>query len=392
MSGQRQQTFPRDLLRGDVASKKVFFEKYTIAHKIMKECKEKLLDAIMDAEPDRLIFLYGPTGVGKSTLRNHIVKIITEQMVQELSVDLERLPILSQTLRVPNPPAYFNWIDNYRHLLYAADEPLVEYKRLPPREEVPELTNAKLRSSRANSAALREAYENVLFHRRPVAVLLDEAQALTKAPATRLLDQLDVIKSIVSRTKVPHVLFGTYSLLPIRDLDAQVSRRSIDIHFSRYAGTKEDRTTFANIVRNLALAMPLEDAPDLDPHLDYLHEKSAGCVGILKSWLQRAYCRALRDQAGTLTANHLEKTALSEHKLMKLFREIVDGEKDLTVRQSDYEAGVSELFPKERSSKTSDAGTSALPGNKQQVNRRPGDRNPTRDPIGSMEQRSARVS
>jgi hypothetical protein len=49
--------------------------------------------------------------------------------------------------------------------------------------------------------------------RRPIAVLLDEAQVIVNSPATLLTHQLDVIKSVAADTGVPHILFGTYGLL-----------------------------------------------------------------------------------------------------------------------------------------------------------------------------------
>ena len=54
--------------------------------------------------------------------------------------------------------------------------------------------------------------------------MIDEAQHLGKiASGRRLLDQLDVIKSIANQTKTVHVLFGTYDLLAFRNLNGQLS-------------------------------------------------------------------------------------------------------------------------------------------------------------------------
>ena len=91
----------------------------------------------------------------------------------------------------------------------------------------------------------RYAVEQTLRHRRPVAVMIDEAQHLAKvASGRRLLDQLDVIKSIANRTDTVHVLFGTYDLLAFRNLNGQLSRRSVDVHFPRYcAEVAEERKT-----------------------------------------------------------------------------------------------------------------------------------------------------
>src|SRR5207253_2450185 len=69
------------------------------------------------------------------------------------------------------------------------------------------------------SADFQYAVEQALRHRRPAAVLIDEAQHLAKVPSgRRLADQLDVIKSIASHTGTVHVLFGTYDLLAFRNL------------------------------------------------------------------------------------------------------------------------------------------------------------------------------
>ena len=92
--------------------------------------------------------------------------------------------------------------------------------------------------------------------------MIDEAQHLGKIPSgRRLLDQLDVIKSIANQTKTVHVLFGTYDLLAFRNLNGQLSRRSIDVHLARYrAEDSEDRQTFINVVQSFEKELPFEDS------------------------------------------------------------------------------------------------------------------------------------
>ena len=97
---------------------------------------------------------------------------------------------------------------------------------------------------------LQQSIENALQHRRPAAVFIDEAQHLGRiASGRKLADQLDVIKSTASRSHTVHVLIGTYELLAFRNLSAQLSRRSVDLHFSRYrTESTEDIEIFQNAV------------------------------------------------------------------------------------------------------------------------------------------------
>ena len=87
------------------------------------------------------------------------------------------------------------------------------------------------------SAELGYAVEQALRHRHPPVVFVDEAQHLARiASGHRLSDQLEVIKSIANRTETVHVLLGTYELMAFRNLSAQLSRRSVDLHFQRLSG------------------------------------------------------------------------------------------------------------------------------------------------------------
>ena len=80
----------------------------------------------------------------------------------------------------------------------------------------------------------------------------------------RLSDQLDVIKSIANCTGTVHVLLGTYGLLAFRNLSAQLSRRSVDIHFPRYrADDPEDLKAFMTVLRSFEQHLPLSRAARL---------------------------------------------------------------------------------------------------------------------------------
>jgi hypothetical protein len=103
------------------------FRKFTVAHPRLVKAKDALVSAIRGAEPNSLIFVFGPTGVGKTTLRLKAERLITEEMLSELRDDCTRIPFVSVEAAAPESGS-FNWRDHYRRLLHQLDEPLIDYK------------------------------------------------------------------------------------------------------------------------------------------------------------------------------------------------------------------------------------------------------------------------
>jgi DNA transposition AAA+ family ATPase len=383
---KKEQLFPRDLLKEDTATKRNFFKEVRVLHPIMDDVLRRLRNAIEDADRDSMIYLYGSTGVGKTTVEGQIEKELTEQLLPELEKDRSRMSVVRTRLKAPSPPAYFSWTDNFARLLDAADEPLVRRKIHP--DEIKSDDGKRRITSRQTSSpkALQLAYEKLLEHRRPIAVLLDEAQVMVSSSATRLTHQLDVIKSVAADTGVPHVLFGTYALLEVRNLDGQVARRSTDIHFRRYSNTGADYQSFVNVVGTLAQAMPFEKVPDLMSFVGFLHEKSAGCIGLLQPWLYRAYSEALRKRAETVTMEDLQDSALGEAALAVIFDEISNGENAMQEGIDKYATSLNGLFGggvKRRDSEDKSEDGSGPKRPQARATSKPGVRRANRDPIGS---------
>jgi len=137
--------------------------------------------------------------------------------------------------------------------------------------------------------------------------------------AIEVIDQLEVIKSLANCTQTVHILLGTYDLLRLRQLNGQLGRRSLDIHFSRYSAESQvDLRIFKNIILTFQERLPLDEQPDLVPLWDLLYERSVGCVGILKEWLDRALIASLKEGCETMAARHLETTALSASQCEKI--------------------------------------------------------------------------
>jgi hypothetical protein len=87
---------------------------------------------------------------------------------------------------------------------------------------------------------------------------------------------------------------------------------------------------FKNIVLTFEERLPLNERPDLVSLWDLLYERSVGCVGILKEWLDRALIASLKEGCVTMTARHLETTALSASQCEKIAVEAHEGEAQLS--------------------------------------------------------------
>jgi hypothetical protein len=320
--------YPAPLLNAPWPDRLKHFQDFTVAHPRLVDAKERLLAAIRECAPNSVILVLGPTGVGKTTMRARVEQLLTAESLAELQTDPARLPVVSVEAVAP-PSGNFNWRDHFRRMLYEMNEPLIDQKR---KMEGCDVGVHFMPGIKAHGEEYHHAVEQALRYRRPRAVLVDEAQHLAKmASGRRLLDQLDVIKSIANRTGTVHVLLGTYDLLAFRNLSGQLSRRSVDVHFCRYrAANAEDRGTFLNVLGSFERQMPLCEPPELVANWEFLYERSIGCVGVLKEWLVRALVAALSRGASKLTLRDLAAQALTISQCEKMLAEVTEGEARLT--------------------------------------------------------------
>jgi len=329
--------------------------------------------------------------VGKTTLRLRIEQELKQRFLAAGEPDPGRIPVIGFEAAAPDS-GNFSWKDYYRRALRELEEPLIDYKRDYPgasRGREGEWTVA----ARVCSPELRHALEQALRHRRPAAVLIDEAQHFTKmASGRRLSDQLDCLKSLASLTRCVHVLIGTYELLPCRNLSAQLSRRSIDMHFRRYrADDPDDVIAFQSVVFTFQRHLPLAQEPELWRDWEFCYAYSMGCVGILKDWFTRALAAVLERGAPTLTRADLEHYAWSFDQCQKMAQDALDGES--TFMEKPESAGrLRELLGLGAMAGTEAARpvgvaprTEGLPDNDRRSKRRSrrvGSRSPTRDQVG----------
>ena len=322
--------FPSELLLQSSASRLAYFRDKVVAHPHLKEIHRQLWQAIQQPGGVSLILVFGPTGVGKTTLRCRLEQQLWEAGRSMMEQDPGHIPVVGLEVAVADAES-FRWRDYYQRALAALDEPMLKHKIVPDHvlEKQVELRN----SGRYKvTAELRWALEQALRHRRPVAFIVDEAQHFKRiASGRRLLDQMDTLKSLANLTGITHVLIGTYELLGFAQLSAQLDRRSCEIHFPRYhIDVPEEMMAFRRVLLTFQRHLPLTGEPDLIAQAEYFYERSVGCVGVLKDWLTRALAAALEKGQETITKTVLEKQALPHRKLLRMAREIREGEETLT--------------------------------------------------------------
>ncbi|WP_373526257.1 ATP-binding protein [Nostoc sp.] len=371
--------FPLELLTQPATERLAYFKDYTVAHPRLKEVYEILMRTIAEPAGASFIFVYGPSGIGKTTLWRRVEEKLKELALPKLESDRARVPVVGIEAMAPES-RYFNWKEYYTRALITLEEPLIDHKFDYGVRGISRNNFGKINvESKVVAPALRRALENALIHRHPDVFFVDEAQHFGKvASGYKLQDQLDCLKSLANMTGILHCLLGTYELLTFRNLSGQLSRRSVDIHFRRYcADSPEDVLAFKSVLLTFQQYLPIAETPNLVDHWEYIYERTLGCIGTLKDWLRRALKDALDREATTVTLKNLQKCALSVAQCQKMFKEIQEGEQQL----SETEEHVENL----RSALGLGAKPIVLPEETPKTTRPPGKagkRKPKRDPIG----------
>ena len=207
-----KQSFPCELLDQSKEARLDYFKAYTVAHPALAAADKAVWNAIREPAGALLIFVFGPTGVGKTTLLAHIEQRLVEQAGPHMAQDQNHVPVIRLDAVAP-AIQQFRWGDYYQRALMSLREPLIDHKidyhmRQPIFSEKSNMFVSPKTRSRANVDELRLAFELALKYRQPAAVLLDEAQHLAKmARGSRLLDQLDHLKSLAVMSQTVYVRY-----------------------------------------------------------------------------------------------------------------------------------------------------------------------------------------
>jgi hypothetical protein len=351
----------------------VEFETKVMAHPILKQVRNELLEQIHAPAGQAISAIVGPTGVGKSTLSNNIVKEILLESEERMRTDPGYIPIVR--LEAPAPElSRPSWGDFYKRTLIQLKEPLIEQKGT----DVPEVGERK--SAKGRSVPdLRRAVENCFRCRKTRSFLVDEAQHLTRVPHGRhLKDQMETIKSLANLSGVKIILIGTYELLDLLSLNGQSARRTGAIHFSRYRYEVADELkAFQNILGMFQSRLPLPCEPSLVDQSETMYMGTLGCVGLLKDWLSRALWRALKEDSIKLTVPHLKASAYHTSSLKKIAEEIREGESRL-VEDAECEKSIRLLLGMPEPERNKEIDTQPVSRRNWHV----GQRAPVRDKVG----------
>ena len=77
------------------------FRDCTVVHPHLKKAYEEFRDAISNPGGASIIFLFGPTGVGKTTLLQQISKVMLEEHLGRMVKDSDYLPVATAEARAP---------------------------------------------------------------------------------------------------------------------------------------------------------------------------------------------------------------------------------------------------------------------------------------------------
>lgn len=380
-------SFPSALLSQPIEARWTYFQDKVVAHPRLQAAHDMLRQSIRYAAQGSIILLYGPTGVGKTTLRHGIVKSLLAEAQADLAQDPGYIPV-AWIEAASTDVRKFDWIDYYTRALIALNEPLIDRKVLYDDrleygvEGIHRDGKGRLViQTRITQRKVRRALENALRYRRPLAFIVDEAAHLQKISGGRTLrDQMDTLKSLAECTQTVHVMIGTYDLLNLTNLSAQLSRRCRHLHFPRYRlEVAEDITIFKSILQTFQHHLPLPQTPQLVSRWDYFYQYSLGCIGILKIWLNHALAEALEQGQETLTEACLSRHELPADQLMSILREIQEGEQRLNHMERERANLRSFLGLSSEATPPATDTSSGQPAKKQSKR---GYRQAARDPIG----------
>ncbi len=401
MQDEKTYRFPKELLDCDNKTRKEYFMNYIATHEFLEKSIEKTITILNSPISERLIFVCGPSGVGKDEYIRELTTRISNDSTSEEKQNRSYIPVVNVDAQ-PSGQGGFNFNNLWKETLINLKEPLIDSKISYEEETHINSDGQAVSFSKIKAADFHSVLMNTLNFRNVKAMIINEAHHLLQvASGKKANDSVNLLKSLTNGSHARIILVGTYSLCTfLEDLDYtktdQINQRTRIVDFPRYhKAIPEEMSEFGKTAKKLLIHMPLETTAEnlIDSDWEYFYKYSLGCIGTLKIWLTDAYSLALDSKSNTITKEHLEETRKPGSRLSIMYDSILDGEKkkEYILSEGDLDAKLKSEIMNSKTQENLDAKLKAeVMNNKAQENPRespvrpnskPFERNPKRDKV-----------
>jgi tRNA A37 threonylcarbamoyladenosine biosynthesis protein TsaE len=337
--------------------------KGTLQHARFKEAANAAQVCAMQAEPGTVVFVSGPSGAGKTTLKN----FLRTSLYRAIELLKHQIPLVA-VQAANSQGGYFTSKDFYTRMLEQLGDPFRQMGTAAPdtsaeiREFLMQPFWGSIRVS-MTEAKIRRAFEHLGRAVRLKAILIDEGQSMCLTHLNRSpSDHLESLKCLAEELEIVIFIFGTYDLLEIWNHSAQLNRRTHLIHLARYdAGVDNDRRAFFAVLHMFGKALTFKSPQILRKHAEDILEWTCGVFGEVNALFTRANMFAKQEARTAIEWADIVKAKYTAAQMERLKLEIEVGER--RVRGEIHRAPTA--------------------ASKHQ-RRRPGARNPTRDQRGQQ--------
>ena len=291
-----------------------------------------------------IVNLVGPTGIGKSQLQLQIIDLVYSRYREEMLVDRDLVPII-RTLALAAGYRQFDWKSLYRGGLAALGDPFSADRKALPGNGGTRKSQFAYAGEGRTASELRMLLEEEFRRRKTKYWIIDEAQhAVFGGKSGWEGDQFDVLKSIAQSSGVKLLLAGPQEMEAGLTASGQLARRSITVHYKRYAQNDTVQVKqFVVVVVRLFKEMRVAGYPSVRENAKFFYSGCAGCVGVLKDWLARAYGLALHEQSEDaeqpqVTLAHLKATRLPYEAMKTIMNDIRLAEEKGGLKMAEDEA------------------------------------------------------
>jgi hypothetical protein len=300
-----QPKYPEHLLNASGPDRLAYFRRkdLIVDHPNLRNTLAHVRSAADPGLDQSMVYLIGPTGVGKTALLILVVRQIIEEFASRMTEDRFLLPAIQVEAEAPEK-GQFDWTEFYISVLLELRVPLIE-STLPAIERNAGLatirtTAPELREKIPRPGILRRRVKNVLRQRLTVLFGIDEAFAMLnvrnhRSEAARresIKSNAAVVKSLVNKSLATLVFAGAFDFFDLAIYTGQLARRSQIVHFPDYTECIDDIAGYTEGLLGLLSHVPghIEVDPT-DIAADCLVQ-SVGAIGttrtILYRWLKRS--------------------------------------------------------------------------------------------------------